>query len=92
VTRPAAASDGGELAEAGGGGGGDSAKNNRMSVFEPFPMRDTVQHFCEKHLGMEGRQRQNLFFTSQIEGLVWMIFFTTLSMLLLQDERSTVGG
>jgi hypothetical protein len=62
VTRPAAASDGGELAEAGGGGGGDSAKNNRMSVFEPFPMRDTVQHFCEKHLGTEGRQRQTLFF------------------------------
>merc|ERR1711971_105326 len=23
---------------------------NRMSVFEPYPMRDTVQHFCEKHL------------------------------------------
>lgn len=22
----------------------------RMSVFEPYPMRDTVQHFCEKHL------------------------------------------
>jgi len=21
-----------------------------MSVFEPYPMRDTVQHFCEKHL------------------------------------------
>jgi hypothetical protein len=19
-------------------------------VFEPYPMRDTVQHFCEKHL------------------------------------------
>jgi len=23
---------------------------NRMSVFEPFQTRDTVQHFCEKHL------------------------------------------
>ena len=23
---------------------------NRISVFEPYPMRDTVQHFCEKHL------------------------------------------
>ena len=22
----------------------------RLSVFEPYPMRDTVQHFCEKHL------------------------------------------
>lgn len=22
----------------------------RISVFEPYPMRDTVQHFCEKHL------------------------------------------
>ena len=22
----------------------------RMSVFEPYPMRDTVQHFCERHL------------------------------------------
>lgn len=22
----------------------------RMSVFEPYPMRDTIQHFCEKHL------------------------------------------
>ena len=21
-----------------------------MSVFEPYPMRDTVQHFCERHL------------------------------------------
>ncbi|KAG8222424.1 hypothetical protein J437_LFUL008421 [Ladona fulva] len=24
--------------------------SQRISVFEPFPMRDTVQHFCEKHL------------------------------------------
>ena len=24
--------------------------NHRMSVFEPSPMRDTIQHFCEKHL------------------------------------------
>lgn len=22
----------------------------RISVFEPYPMRDTIQHFCEKHL------------------------------------------
>ncbi|KAF9416453.1 hypothetical protein HW555_006214 [Spodoptera exigua] len=27
-----------------------SASNHRISVFEPYPMRDTVQHFCEKHL------------------------------------------
>lgn len=27
-----------------------NAASQRMSVFEPFPMRDTVQHFCEKHL------------------------------------------
>lgn len=26
------------------------AASQRMSVFEPYPMRDTVQHFCEKHL------------------------------------------
>ncbi|XP_053625877.1 protein melted isoform X2 [Plodia interpunctella] len=28
----------------------NSNPNHRMSVFEPYPMRDTVQHFCEKHL------------------------------------------
>lgn len=27
-----------------------AAATQRMSVFEPFPMRDTIQHFCEKHL------------------------------------------
>lgn len=27
-----------------------AAASQRMSVFEPYPMRDTVQHFCEKHL------------------------------------------
>ncbi|XP_075237442.1 ventricular zone expressed PH domain-containing protein melted [Lycorma delicatula] len=26
------------------------AASQRISVFEPYPMRDTVQHFCEKHL------------------------------------------
>ncbi|EAA04616.4 AGAP007472-PA [Anopheles gambiae str. PEST] len=26
------------------------ATTTRMSVFEPYPMRDTIQHFCEKHL------------------------------------------
>lgn len=24
--------------------------SQRISVFEPYPMRDTIQHFCEKHL------------------------------------------
>lgn len=28
----------------------NSNANHRISVFEPYPMRDTVQHFCEKHL------------------------------------------
>jgi protein melted len=28
----------------------NSTGNQRMSVFEPYPMRDTIQHFCEKHL------------------------------------------
>ncbi|ROT61232.1 Protein melted [Penaeus vannamei] len=27
-----------------------NACTQRISVFEPFAMRDTVQHFCEKHL------------------------------------------
>lgn len=27
-----------------------SQSSHRISVFEPYPMRDTVQHFCEKHL------------------------------------------
>uniref|UniRef100_A0A182QRH6 PH domain-containing protein n=1 Tax=Anopheles farauti TaxID=69004 RepID=A0A182QRH6_9DIPT len=30
--------------------GATTAVNQRMSVFEPYPMRDTIQHFCEKHL------------------------------------------
>ncbi|KAL4714008.1 hypothetical protein ACJJTC_008362 [Scirpophaga incertulas] len=28
----------------------NSSSSHRISVFEPYPMRDTVQHFCEKHL------------------------------------------
>ncbi|XP_063619996.1 protein melted isoform X2 [Cydia splendana] len=28
----------------------NTSQNHRISVFEPYPMRDTVQHFCEKHL------------------------------------------
>jgi len=42
---PVSTSDGGDLSE-----GNSQGNKNRMSVFEPFPMRDTVQHFCEKHL------------------------------------------
>ena len=45
-------SDGGDLANDNPAASpGHSVNNkNRISVFEPFPMRDTVQHFCEKHL------------------------------------------
>lgn len=28
----------------------NAVASQRMSVFEPYPMRDTIQHFCEKHL------------------------------------------
>ncbi|XP_050539223.1 protein melted isoform X2 [Daktulosphaira vitifoliae] len=28
----------------------NSNVSQRISVFEPYPMRDTMQHFCEKHL------------------------------------------
>ncbi|XP_060863265.1 protein melted isoform X2 [Metopolophium dirhodum] len=28
----------------------NSSVSQRISVFEPYPMRDTMQHFCEKHL------------------------------------------
>lgn len=30
--------------------GNQSSNPQRISVFEPYPMRDAVQHFCEKHL------------------------------------------
>ncbi|GFQ71707.1 protein melted [Trichonephila clavata] len=30
--------------------GSQSSNPQRISVFEPYPMRDAVQHFCEKHL------------------------------------------
>ncbi|XP_071445724.1 protein melted [Hetaerina americana] len=33
-----------------GNGQQNMPASQRISVFEPFPMRDTVQHFCEKHL------------------------------------------
>ncbi|KAG8196242.1 hypothetical protein JTE90_023799 [Oedothorax gibbosus] len=31
-------------------GSQSSSNPQRISVFEPYPMRDAVQHFCEKHL------------------------------------------
>ncbi|CAH2074646.1 unnamed protein product, partial [Iphiclides podalirius] len=37
-------------ANASASAGADANANHRISVFEPYPMRDTVQHFCEKHL------------------------------------------
>ena len=33
----------------------------RISVFEPFAMRDTVQHFCEKHLDKIKAYMQKVF-------------------------------
>ena len=42
-------SDGGDISEGRPHTEGGRYKH-RISVFEPFPMRDTVQHFCEKHL------------------------------------------
>lgn len=34
---------------------------NRMSVFEPYPMRDAVQHFCEKHIDKIKTYMQKVF-------------------------------
>lgn len=33
----------------------------RISVFEPYPMRDAVQHFCEKHLDKIKAYMQTIF-------------------------------
>lgn len=33
----------------------------RISVFEPYPMRDAVQHFCEKHLDKIKAYMQKIF-------------------------------
>ena len=35
----------------------------RISVFEPYPMRDAVQHFCEKHLDKIKAYMQKIFVT-----------------------------
>uniref|UniRef100_T1ISD9 PH domain-containing protein n=1 Tax=Strigamia maritima TaxID=126957 RepID=T1ISD9_STRMM len=38
-----------------------SSNFQRMSVFEPYPMRDAVQHFCEKHLDKIKAYMQKIF-------------------------------
>ncbi|KAK7062980.1 Pleckstrin y domain [Halocaridina rubra] len=38
-----------------------NACTQRISVFEPFAMRDTVQHFCEKHLDKIKNYMQKVF-------------------------------
>ncbi|KAK8392027.1 hypothetical protein O3P69_017566 [Scylla paramamosain] len=38
-----------------------NACTQRISVFEPFAMRDTVQHFCEKHLDKIKAYMQKVF-------------------------------
>ncbi|KAG0726430.1 Protein melted [Chionoecetes opilio] len=38
-----------------------NACTQRISVFEPFAMRDTVQHFCEKHLDTIKAYMQKVF-------------------------------
>jgi hypothetical protein len=35
----------------------------RISVFEPYPMRDAVQHFSEKHLDKIKAYMQKIFVT-----------------------------
>ena len=37
------------------------ANENRVSVFEPYPMRDAVQHFCEKHIDKIKAYMQKVF-------------------------------
>ena len=36
-------------------------QQNRVSVFEPYPMRDAVQHFCEKHIDKIKAYMQKVF-------------------------------
>ncbi|XP_076063241.1 ventricular zone expressed PH domain-containing protein melted isoform X2 [Oratosquilla oratoria] len=38
-----------------------NCNTQRISVFEPFAMRDTVQHFCEKHLDKIKAYMQKVF-------------------------------
>ncbi|GAB6031264.1 hypothetical protein CHUAL_009064 [Chamberlinius hualienensis] len=40
-----------------------AAQSQRMSAFEPYPMRDAVQHFCEKHLDKIKQYMQKIFLT-----------------------------
>ena len=41
--------------------GPQMAQQNRVSVFEPYPMRDAVQHFCEKHIDKIKTYMQKIF-------------------------------
>lgn len=41
--------------------GQQMAQQNRVSVFEPYPMRDAVQHFCEKHIDKIKTYMQKIF-------------------------------
>lgn len=58
------------------------AASQRMSVFEPYPMRDTVQHFCEKHLEKIKAYMDNVSIRipppakCTIEGIFFNIFLT----------------
>ncbi|CAG2162715.1 unnamed protein product [Oppiella nova] len=41
--------------------GSQMGQQNRVSVFEPYPMRDAVQHFCEKHIDKIKAYMQKIF-------------------------------
>ena len=41
--------------------GPQMVQQNRVSVFEPYPMRDAVQHFCEKHIDKIKAYMQKIF-------------------------------
>jgi len=40
---------------------GNYMKQSRLSLFEPYPMRDAVQHFCEKHIDKIKSYMQKIF-------------------------------
>ncbi|RWS16908.1 melted-like protein [Dinothrombium tinctorium] len=42
-------------------GTSDQPKSNRASVYETFPTRDAVQHFCEKHIDKIKSYMQKIF-------------------------------
>ena len=55
-----------------------------MSVFEPYPMRDTVQHFCEKHLDKIKAYMESL------SGVVTMLI--SVSLLFVKKVFDPMGG